>query len=91
MNGLRAALTFLTILPAGAGGTRPLAAAPAWFPAVGLLLGAMIAALHLLLAAAGLRPPPCCWRGPVCGPPPLRAIRRAPPDARCFRCWPPRC
>ncbi|MCY4485380.1 MAG: adenosylcobinamide-GDP ribazoletransferase [Spirochaetaceae bacterium] len=56
MNGLRAALTFLTILPAGAGGTRPLAAAPAWFPAVGLLLGAMIAALDLLLAAAGLRP-----------------------------------
>ncbi len=63
MNGLRAALTFLTILPAGAGGTRSLAAAPAWFPAVGLLLGAMIAAFDLLLAAAGLRP-----AAPACDP-----------------------
>ena len=62
MNGLRAALTFLTILPAGAGagsgdgGTRSLAAAPAWFPAVGLLLGAIIAALDLLFGVTGLRP-----------------------------------
>ncbi|MDE0218994.1 MAG: adenosylcobinamide-GDP ribazoletransferase [Spirochaetaceae bacterium] len=60
MNGLRAALTFLTILPAGAGnsagGTRALAAAPAWFPCVGLLLGAIVAALDLLFGVAGLRP-----------------------------------
>ncbi len=60
MNGLRAALTFLTILPAGAGNgagsARSLAAAPAWFPAVGLLLGAIIAALDLLFGVAGLRP-----------------------------------
>ena len=58
MNGLRAALAFLTILPAGAGtgGTRSLAAAPAWFPAVGLLLGALLAALDLLFGSSGLRP-----------------------------------
>ena len=59
MNGLRAALTFLTILPAGAGdsagGARSLAAAPAWFPCVGLLLGAVVAALDLLFGVAGLR------------------------------------
>ena len=60
MNGLRAALTFLTILPAGAGssdgGIRSLAAAPAWFPTVGLLLGALVAALDLLFGVTGLRP-----------------------------------
>jgi len=59
MSGLRAALTFLTILPAGAGdsvgGARSLAAAPAWFPCVGLLLGAVVAALDLLFGVAGLR------------------------------------
>ena len=59
-HGLRAALAFLTIVPAGVGagaaGTRALAAARAWFPAVGLLLGAVLAALDLLLALAGLRP-----------------------------------
>ncbi len=62
MNGLRAALTFLTILPAGAansaGGTRSLATAPAWFPFVGLLLGAIAAALDLLFGVTGLRPAP---------------------------------
>ena len=59
MSGLRAAIAFLTILPAGAGGkgdTPSLAAAPAWFPAVGLLLGALLAAFDLLLGLAGPRP-----------------------------------
>lgn len=67
MRGLRAALAFLTILPAGAGGggaaggeaggQGSLAAACAWFPAVGLLLGAAMAALDMLLAGAIAAPP----------------------------------
>ena len=69
MNGLRAALTFLTILPAGArgdaagGGGGALAAARAWFPAVGLLLGAAMAGLDLLFAVVSTRP----GRGPGLG------------------------
>ena len=69
MNGLRAALTFLTILPAGArrggadGGRGALAAARAWFPAVGLLLGAAMAGLDLLFALVSPRP----GRGPGLG------------------------
>ena len=59
MSGLRAAVAFLTILPVGAGGaggTRSLAVARAWFPAVGLLLGALLAGFDLLLGLAGLQP-----------------------------------
>ena len=68
MSGLRAALAFLTILPVGAGdeagrGEGALAAARAWFPAVGLLLGAALAVLDLLLGLAGLP------TGPDSGPP----------------------
>ncbi len=55
MRGLRAAIGFLTILPAGpqipASG---LSKAPAWFPAVGLLLGATVAVLDGLFRWLGL-------------------------------------
>jgi len=52
MNGLRLALGFLTAIPVGAGapGAGGLGRASAWFPAVGLLVGAALAA-----AAWGLR------------------------------------
>lgn len=52
MSGFRSALGFLTILPVGSGkGThaRGLSSARAWFPAVGLLLGAALAGIDLLL------------------------------------------
>lgn len=51
----RAALGFLTILPVAARGAGvPLAGARGWFPAVGLLLGAMLAALDAALRALHL-------------------------------------
>ena len=60
MSGLRVALAFLTILPVAGGvadrGEGSLAAARAWFPAVGLLLGAALATLDLLFGLAGPRP-----------------------------------
>ena len=49
MNGLRSALGFLTILPAAPRNAGGLAAARGWFPAVGLLLGAILAATDLLM------------------------------------------
>ena len=61
MSALRAAFAFLTILPVGAeragevSGQGSLAAARAWFPSVGLLLGAIVAALDLLLDLACVR------------------------------------
>ena len=46
MTGLLAALGFLTALPTpGTSSPRALASSVAWFPAVGLLLGGMVAAL----------------------------------------------
>ena len=58
MKTLRAAVSFLTLLPVapgnGGGEPRHLAAAVAWFPAVGVLLGALIAAFDLLLGLACL-------------------------------------
>ena len=75
MSGLRAALAFLTILPVGSGwgaavgGKGSLAAARAWFPAVGLLLGAALAGLDALFAVACLRP--------GCGPPTTATPRLA--------------
>lgn len=53
MNGLRAAIGFLTIIPAGGGApvAGGLAAARGWFPAVGLLLGAILAGVDLALNA----------------------------------------
>lgn len=56
MRGLRGAIGFLTILPAGAQTpTAGLSKAPAWFPAVGLLLGMTVAVLDGLLTWLGLR------------------------------------
>ena len=49
MKGLRSALGFLTILPLSPGGAGGLASARSWFPAVGLLLGLVLAGLDLLL------------------------------------------
>ena len=47
MRGLRAAIGFLTILPAGQRDpTAGLSKAPAWFPVVGLLLGAIVAVVE---------------------------------------------
>ena len=53
VNGLRSAIGFLTIIPAGrpAGGAGGLAAARGWFPVVGLLLGGLLAGLDLALNA----------------------------------------
>lgn len=54
MNGLRSAIGFLTIIPAGgrAGpGASGLAAAGGWFPVVGLILGGILAGLDLALNA----------------------------------------
>ena len=53
MRGLRAAIGFLTILPAGRRGPAPdLSRAPAWFPVVGLLLGAIVAGVDVLIRLA---------------------------------------
>ncbi len=51
MNGLRSAVGFLTILPVAPGDAAGLASARAWFPVVGLLLGAVLAGIDLLLNA----------------------------------------
>ena len=51
MNGLRSAIGFLTILPIAPRDASGLASARAWFPVVGLLLGAVLAGLDLLLNA----------------------------------------
>ena len=53
MNGLRAAIGFLTIIPVGAAApvAGGLATARCWFPAVGLLLGAILAGIDLALNA----------------------------------------
>ncbi len=48
MTGLRSAVAFLTILPVGSVRTGS-TSARAWFPAVGLLIGALAAAVDLLL------------------------------------------
>lgn len=57
MRGLRAAIGFLTVLP-GAPKSRSsgLARAPAWFPVVGLLLGAIVAVVDLLFRLAYVIP-----------------------------------
>jgi len=57
VSGLRAAIGFLTILP-GAPKTRTsgLAKAAAWFPVVGLLLGAIVAVVDLLFRLAYVIP-----------------------------------
>jgi len=52
MRGARAAVIFLTRLPAGRAETADFALAPRWFGAVGLLVGAVQAAVYL--AATGL-------------------------------------
>ena len=50
MNGLRSAIGFLTIIPAGrAAGVGGLAAARGWFPVVGLMLGGALAGVDLAL------------------------------------------
>lgn len=55
--GLRAAVRFLTVLPAGGGAGFDPAAMAGWFPAVGLILGAIVAAIdipaHALWGPAG--------------------------------------
>ena len=50
MKGFRAALGFLTILPVSPRGPDALSHARAYFPLVGLLLGALLAGLDLLLS-----------------------------------------
>lgn len=49
VNGLRSALGFLTILPVAPRDAGGLAAARGWFPAVGLMLGVILAAADLLM------------------------------------------
>ena len=50
MNGLRSAISFLTILPlAPRRATGAMASARGWFPVVGLLLGVVLAAAELLM------------------------------------------
>ncbi|MDE0138750.1 MAG: adenosylcobinamide-GDP ribazoletransferase [bacterium] len=57
MKGLRAAIGFLTILPAGARtSTAGLSKAPAWFPVVGLLLGVSVAVVDVLFRLAYVIP-----------------------------------
>ena len=58
MQGLRAAMIFLTRLPAGQVGSGAFAAAPGWFPMVGLIIGAAQGLAFLAAAAV--------W-GPVAG------------------------
>jgi len=57
MRGARAAVIFLTRLPAGRADTDDFARAPGWFAAIGLLIGAGQAAVYLL--ASGL------WGAPL--------------------------
>ena len=49
LSGMRAALGFLTILPVAPRDAGGLASARGWFPAVGLLLGLILACLDLLM------------------------------------------
>ncbi|MDE0155862.1 MAG: adenosylcobinamide-GDP ribazoletransferase, partial [Gammaproteobacteria bacterium] len=49
-SGLRAAVGFLTILPVSPRDTAALAHARAYFPLVGLVLGALLVGLDLLLS-----------------------------------------
>ena len=49
MTGLRSAIGFLTILPVAPKDPGGLATARAWFPVVGLLLGAILGAIDLLM------------------------------------------
>ena len=49
MKGFRAALGFLTILPVSSSDPAGLACARGYFPLVGLILGAFLAGLDLLL------------------------------------------
>ena len=49
MNGLRSALAFLTVLPVAPRDAGGLGAARGWFPVVGLLIGAVLAGIELLL------------------------------------------
>lgn len=51
MRGARAAVIFLTRLPAGRAGTEDFARAPGWFAAVGLLVGGVQAVVYLLANA----------------------------------------
>lgn len=55
MRGARAALTFLTRLPAGRLEADDFARAPAWFSAIGVVIGASLALVFL--AASALWPP----------------------------------
>ncbi len=57
MRGLRAAIGFLTIFPAGRQGpATDLSRAPAWFPVVGLLLGVFVAVVDVLFRLAYVIP-----------------------------------
>ena len=57
MRGLRAAIGFLTILPAARRGPATgLSRAPAWFPVVGLLLGVILAVVDALFRLAYVIP-----------------------------------
>ena len=49
MTGLRSAIGFLTLLPVGSRDSVGLASARGWFPVVGLFLGAVLAAIELLM------------------------------------------
>ena len=49
MTGLRSAIGFLTLLPVGSRDSVGLASARGWFPVVGLFLGAVLAAIDLLM------------------------------------------
>ena len=61
MTHLRAAIRFITVLPAGpATGFDAVAMVP-WFPVVGLILGGLLAAGDRWPAAGGARTPWRCW------------------------------
>ena len=49
MNGIRLAFSFLTILPVAPTGEAAMSSARAWFPLVGLALGAALAGIDLVL------------------------------------------
>lgn len=68
MTGFRSAVAFLTILPAGTGRTNEgmgLAAARAWFPTVGLLLGSALAALDLFVRWGYIQGSPDSVNAPI--------------------------
>lgn len=58
---LAGAVAFLTRLPAPQDGTVPFQRLAAWFPLVGLLVGAVAAAAYHGAAAAGLSPEAAVW------------------------------